>query len=655
MTARHLYGPARRCASRLRRSLQLACIGLWLILTPAHADNTAQTIVHMLDYISVDYPEFVKDGKVLDESEYKEQLEFATQTAALLTKLHATPEQATLLAQSEQLKQRIAVRAPGTEISALASALRWKIIEVYKLAVAPRVIPDLKHGATLYAAQCAACHGAEGRGDGIAAKGLDPAPSNFHDAGRIAQRSVYGLYSTITLGVAGTAMTAFNKLGEDDRWTLALHVATLGSERDRISKGGTLWQTGLGKDTVGTLRAVTTLTDNEVTKKYGADTAAVFAWLKNNPQALTGNKEAPITYARRVLGESLSAYRSGKTIEAQQLALTSYLEGFELVENSLDTLDRNLRQAVETEMIAYRDLLRRGAALEPVSRQAGRVDGLLAASAEKLGSTGLSPATAGISAFFILTREGLEALLVVTAIIAFLAKSGRREAMPWIHAGWIGALLMGAVTWFAASSLIAISGATRELTEGVTALFAAVILIYVGLWMHGKSYAHAWKAFIDQHLGAALRGGTLWALSGLSFLAVYREAFETVLFYQALWQQAGADAQTSVIIGFLCGVATLAVLAWIVLRYGVRLPIGPFFTVCSVLMATLAVVFTGHGIKALQEAGMIAAVPFSGINLPALGIYATVEGTLAQIFVLLSVIVAFVWSHHANYRIARTS
>lgn len=614
----------------------------------AHADNSAQTIVHMLDYVSVDYPEFVKDGKVLDEAEYKEQLEFATQAAVLLAKLPAVPEQAALLAQAEQLKLRIIAKAPGPEITALASALRWKMIEAYKLVVAPRASPDLKRGATSYAAQCAACHGTDGRGDGPAGKGLEPAPSDFHDGARMAQRSVYGLYSTITLGVAGTGMAPYGHLGEDERWALALYVATLGLDAQRVHRGGELWQAGTGINEIGNLRALATLTDNEVAEKYGADTAAAFAWLKANPQALAAIKEGSITFSRRLLGESLAAYRAGKRDEAQQLALTSYLEGFELIEASLDTLDRNLRLEVETQVIAYRDLLRRGAPEAAVVQQAERIDGLLAASADKIGSSGLSPTTAAISAFFILAREGLEALLVVAAIIAFLLKSGRREALPWIHAGWIGALVMGVATWFVASTLIAISGATRELTEGVTALLAAAILIYVGFWLHGKSHAHAWKAFIDQHLSKALEGGTLWALAGVSFLAVYREAFETVLFYQALWQQAGAGGHGSIIVGFLCGMAVLAVLAWAILRYGLRLPIGPFFATCSVLMSVLAVVFTGHGIKALQEAGMIAAVPFGGFNLPALGVYATVESMLAQLFVLLVALAAFFWSHHHN-------
>jgi high-affinity iron transporter len=628
--------------------LRLALVALLALSLPAQADNTAQTIVHMLDYVSVDYPEFVRDGKVLDKAEYEEQLEFASQSAMLLAKLPAVPQQARLLVQANQLKARIVAKAPGPEITALAVALRWDMIEAYGLAVAPRTAPDLKRGASIYASHCAACHGAQGRGDGMAGKGMEPAPSDFHDAARMGQRSVYGLYSTITLGVTGTGMTPFGHLDEDERWALALYVATMGQSDERVVKGGALWQAGTGKKEIGTLRAVATLTDNDVHARHGQDVAAAFAWLKANPQALATIKEEPIAYSRRLLGESLAAYRAGKRDDAQQLALTSYLEGFELVEASLDTLDRNLRQEVETQMIAYRDLLRRGAPIKPVAQLAERIDGLLAASAGKLGHSGLSPTTAAISAFFILLREGLEALLVVAAIIAFLLKSGRREALPWIHAGWIGALALGGATWLAASTLIEISGATRELTEGITALLAAAILLYVGFWLHGKSYAHAWQAFIDRHLSAALRGGTLWALAGVSFLAVYREAFETVLFYQALWHQAGTGGHSSVIVGFLCGIAVLAVLARAILHYGLRLPIGRFFAACSALMAGLAVVFTGHGIKALQEAGLVSAIPWGDFNLPVLGVYATAESMLAQLLVLLVLLATFFWSHQNN-------
>ena len=631
---------------------RLLLVALLAVSCSARADTTAQTIVHMLDYMSVDYPEFVKDGKVLDEAEYKEQQEFSGQVIVLLGKLPEVAQRAELLKQAETLKARIDAKAPGAEVSKLASSLRWRVIEAYKLTVAPKSIPDLKRGAALYAAQCAACHGAQGRGDGPAAKGLDPVPSNFHDRDRMAQRSLYGLYSTITLGVAGTSMSGFGQITEEERWALAFYVGTLGLDAERAGKGGELWRAGRGKSEVGTLRAVATLSDSEIADQYGLDIATVFAWLKANPQALAAGKESPIAFSRRLLAESVAAYRAGKRDEAQRLALTSYLEGFELAEASLDTVDRTLRQEVETQMIVYRDLLRRGAPADQLAQLAERIDGLLEASAEKLGGEGLSPTTAAVTAFFIVLREGLEALLVVAAIVAFLIKSGRREALPWIHAGWIGALALGFVTWFVASTLIDISGATRELTEGVTALLAAAILLYVGFWLHGKSYAQAWKAFIEQHLKDALQHGTLWALAGLSFLAVYREAFETVLFYQALWQQAGAGAHGSVLIGFLSGAAALAVIAWLILRYSVRLPIGLFFSACSMLMALLAVVFAGHGVKALQEAGVIRADPVSFATVQALGIYPSVQTLTAQFVALAIVIAGFFYASRAAARVA---
>lgn len=618
----------------------------------ARADTAAQTVVHMLDYVSVDYPEFVRDGKVLDEAEYREQQEFSAQVIALLGKLPENKQGAALLDQAKTLKTRIDARAPGAEISQLAAALRWQVIEAYRLTVAPKAAPDLKRGAALYASHCAACHGAQGRGDGPAGSKLEPAPSNFHDRARMAQRSLYGLYSTITLGVDGTGMAAYGQLTEEERWALAFYVGAMGLDAAGTAQGRELWQSGRGREEIGTLRAVATFTDDEVAQKHGPDIARVFAWLKANPAAATAGKETPIALSRRLLAESLSAYRAGRRDEAQRLALASYLEGFELAEASLDTLDRHLRQEVETRMIAYRDLLRRGAKVSEVESLAANIDGLLATSAEKLSTEGISPTTAAMSAFFILLREGLEALLVVAAIIAFLIKAGRHEALPWIHAGWIGALALGIATWFAAATLIEISGATRELTESVTALLAAVILLYVGFWLHGKSHAQAWKAFIEQHLGDALRGGRLWALAGVSFLAVYREAFETVLFYLALWQQAGTGARGSIMVGFLGGVAVLGLLAWLILRYGLRLPIGLFFGACSLLMAALAVVFTGHGVKALQEAGVIAASPLDFTGLPAVGLYPTTETMIAQGIALLLVVAAFAWARTSNTRAA---
>src|SRR4029450_11284463 len=144
------------------------------------------------------------------------------------------------------------------------------------------------------------------------------------------------------------------------------------------------------------------------------------------------------------------------------------------------------------------------------------------------------PAAASFtSALIILLREGLEAILIVAAIVALLVKAGRRDALPYIHSGGIGPLAVGMLTCVVASYGVTISGATREVTEGVTALVAAGVLLYVGFWMHSKAYADRWRTFLQGQLRDALSARTMWALALVSFLAVYREAFETGLFYQA--------------------------------------------------------------------------------------------------------------------------
>jgi high-affinity iron transporter len=607
---------------------------LLALLAPMHASASPETVVHLLDYIGVDYPQFVRDGKVSDEAEYKEQQEFSRQVIALLRAAPDIPRRSALLESAAALAARIDAKATGDEVARLASGLRWQVIQAYGLVVAPRQAPDLALGAKLYAAQCASCHGAQGHGDGPAAKGLDPAPADFHDRSRMAQRSLYGLYNTITLGVSGTAMTAYRQLDEDARWALAFYVGTLGTDPQLAARGKAAWEHGQGKEAIGTLRALATQTPREIAQKHGEEVAAAFAWLQGHPRALAAADESKIAFSRRLIAQSLAAYRAGDREAANRVALAAYLEGFELVEASLDAVDRNLRQQVELAMIDYRDLVRRAVPVDTVAAAAAQIDQLLVTAEDKLDAQGLSPTTAALSAFVILLREGLEALLVVAAIVALLLKAGRRDLLPWIHLGWIGALAAGAVTWFVASAMIEVSGATRELTEGITALLAAAILLYVGVWLHGKRHAQAWQSFIDARLRGAMARGTLWALASVSFLAVYREAFETVLFYQALWQQAGSGAHGALLVGFAGAIAALAVIAWLVLRYGVRLPLGRFFAVGALLLAALAVVFTGHGLRALQEAGTVSATPFGAIDLPALGVYPTMETLVAQLIVL---------------------
>lgn len=622
--------------------------------TPSDPAASAQTIVHMLDYVSIDYPGAVEAGEIKNEDEFKEMVEFTTQVTVLLKSLPENQRQAALIDDAKQLVRLVQDKAPTHKIAAAAGELRRSVIAVYNLSVTPKIIPDLKRGAGLYAGQCAACHGAQGKGDGPLAKGLEPLPSNFHDRERMAQRSVYGLYNTITLGVADTGMASFSQLSEEDRWALAFFVAHFAADDAARARGAALWTGGKGRNQFADLTNVATLSPNQVKTRFGDDGVALQAYLRANPQALAASKPAPIAFAIATLGKSLDAYRNGARAAATQLAIQAYLEGFELIEASLQPIDAELMARTEREMMAYRGLLQSGAPLEQVERQATAVQTLLAEVREKLGSAQLSQATTFVSALVILLREGAEAILVIAAILAFLTRAGRADARRWVHAGWIAALALGGLTWVVSGYLVEISGASREITEGVTALVAAAMLLYVGYWLHSKSHSAAWQAFIKTKVSGALSRGTLWTLAIVSFLAVYREAFETVLFYQALAAQAGSESHGALLGGLALAVALLVALAWVISRAAVKLPVGLFFSVSGMVLAMLAVIFTGQGIAALQEAGKIGVDAVAFIAVSVLGIYPTAQTLAAQAAVIIVIATGFWWAGRARRRVLRT-
>ncbi|HEU5191661.1 MAG TPA: cytochrome c/FTR1 family iron permease [Methylomirabilota bacterium] len=636
---------------RIAPRAALVAVAWLLVASPATAQappgaepDPAQLILHILDYVAVDYSGAVQDGKVLDEGEYREQVEFVGQARALLGRLEARPERAGLEAQADRLVALVKAKGSDADVARLAGGLRWALIGAYRVDVAPKRVPDLKRGAALFAARCALCHGATGHGDGPAAQSLDPRPSDFYDAERMSQRSLYSVFSTITLGVEGTAMAGFRDLTEDERWALAFHVTGLAAPEAERARGQALWTAGKGRDVFSDLASLATRSPRELTARHGADAAAFLAYLRSDPEALVPQGNAAIAISLRLLRQSLEAYRGGRAREAQDLAVSAYLDGFELAEPSLDAVDHPLRLAIEGEMLRFRGLVKEGAPLGAVETQAGKVEALLTRAQARLDTDRLTPAATFVSAFIILLREGLEALLVVAAVIALLVKAGRRDALPWVHGGWVVALLLGGVTWWVASRVLTISGSTRETTEGVTALVAAAVLLYVGFWMHGKSQSHRWQAFLEARLAGALSGRTMLALASVSFLAVYREVFETVLFYEALAAQAGPSGGPALLGGLAAAAVALVALGWVIVRGSLRLPIGLFFGVSAIVVGVLAVVFVGNGIAALQEAG---AFPQHALELPAiplLGIHPSVEGLTVQALLLVILVAGFAWS-----------
>jgi len=595
----------------------------------ASVDEKAQTAIHMLDYVSVDYPETVHDGQVRDATEYREQREFATQVLTLLEQLPAVPGKPGLVDRARALVGRIDAKAPGQEVATAARTLAADVIQRYQLVVAPRQALDLTKAAATFQAQCASCHGAQGQGDGPASRGMDPAPSNFHDAARMGKRSLHALYNTITLGVAGTPMRPFTELSEADRWALAFFVGGLRDSPKQIEQGQALWRKGVGKPELGELRGLVTATPAELSRS-GSELDAVRAYLVAHPAELASAAPAPLSVARARLEQSLAAYRAGDRSGARQHAVGAYLEGFELVESALDNVDPVLRRKIEEAMMALRADIDAVRPVEAVEQRGQEVSVLLGEAERKLAEGEMSSTTAFTSALLILLREGLEAILVLAAIIAFVRKTGRRDALPYIHVGWIGAIALGGATWFAANHFLSVSGASRELTEGVSALLAAGMLLYVGLWLHNRSHARAWQTFIRDQVSGALARRTLWAMAGISFLAIYRELFEVILFYETLWAQAGPEQQPAVLAGIAAGGVLLALFGALILKYSARLPIGPFFAATSWLLVVMAVVFVGQGIAALQEAELLGATPVHFIAVPMLGVHPNVQGLLAQ-------------------------
>jgi high-affinity iron transporter len=628
----------------IRSSLIALLIG-WAALPTAHAEppeaNPRQTW-QMLDYIAVDYAGAVHGGRIVAPGEYAEMQEFAGTVRTQLSGLPASSKQPALLAQADQLVTAVAAKAEPTEVATLARRLADDLLASYPIGAVPASPPEPSRAVALYAQQCAACHGPSGHGDGPAAASLDPPPIAFTDAARAAQRTPLALYEVISQGVPGTGMASFAGLSEADRWALAFYVGSLAYSPQARTEGEALWrQNADAHARIPTLEALTRTGEADLAATLSANQAhAIVAYLRSRPQAVNEAVAGagPLALARQRLADSQRAYAVGDTTHATTLALSAYLDGVEPIEPTLATRNAALLREIETAMARYRTQLGRGTARADVAAQATQINALFDRAEVVLQDSHTDTTTAFLGSFTILVREGLEALLIVIGMIAFLRKAERREVLPYVHAGWVGALLAGAATWAVATYLVDISGANREVTEGVSALFAAAVLLSVGIWMHQKSLAGRWQQYLHAKLSAALTRRSAIFLFVLAFVAVYREVFETILFYIAMWSE---QASGAILAGLAAGSVVLAAVAYWMLRVSKRLPIGRFFSISSILIAVLAVILVGKGVAALQEAGWVPQALVQAPRIEWLGMYPSWQSLLAQVAVAAIAVIGF--------------
>lgn len=602
--------------------------------TPQQLKQTQlRQLSQLAEYVGVDYSAAIEHGVIVNANEYQEMLEFSALIVSKIQEIDSKNRQS-LLKPAQNLQQAVMQKSSLSKVREYSAALRSGLLAMMPTMNMPSNLLSLENTQSLFQENCASCHGVLGKGDGALAKQLSPEPTNFTDKERANNRSLLGLFDAISNGLDDTAMPAFTQLKEQQRWSLAFYVGSLAFKPQNENRLATT-ELVLPK-----LSDWINYSPRQVAENHNNLTAEQVEQLRADARVFFSQTSSPISTTKSQLTLALQAHNEQQYQLASTLAVSAYLDGFELVENSLDARDSTLRKAIEVNLIALRQLIKSNEQTEELNRLSSLVFQQLTQAEQLLSGEALSNSALFTASLVILLREGLEALLVVIALMTVLVRTNRKDALKFVHIGWVGALVAGVATWAAAQSLISISGASREVMEGVAALIAAVMLLYVGIWMHSKTNAAQWQAYIQKHVNSQLQAGTLWGLALLAFIAVYREVFETVLFYQSLLTQALPEQYSIAISGFAVGVGILAIVTWLMLKYSVKLPIAKFFSTTTYLLLALSFILMGKAVSALQEAAIlgISSLPVD-IEISWIGVGSTWQGILAQLAVILFFVV----------------
>jgi high-affinity iron transporter len=477
----------------------------------------------------------------------------------------------------------------GTAMPAFASTLsaddRWNIVMYLgSLRSTPQQIAD---GEGLYMRGCVECHGVTGLGDGAIARSLSKVPPELGSFAWQAERSDSQLVAVVTAGTPGTPMPPAENLTPAQVRSVVAYLRTL-PMRPR------------------TIASATAPRDS-------------------------GSSRAAANAALSLLEQSLTAARDGRSSEAADRAFDAYI-AFEPIETPARARNPGVVSTMERLFADFKGSIR-GNDIHGAERARDAIGINMDRVLELTRPTG-SASEAFFQSLLIILREGFEAILVVGAVVAFLLKTGHRERLRSIWMGIILALVASGLTAVVLRTVLSAIPASQEIIEGLTLLVAVAVLFSVSYWLISRVEAAKWQQFIREKVNNALEHGGGRALAFVAFLAVYREGAETALFYQALFNE-GSHVILPISLGIVTGFAGLAIIFTLFYRFGVRIPLRPFFSVTSVLLYYMAFVFTGKGIKELQEGN---AVPISTIpgfpTVEALGLYPTWQTLLAQMVLL---------------------
>ncbi len=630
------------------KTFQLSVSFILLLLLPASRviakedDHTVQTIIHLLDYISGDYPAAVQNHTIKNREEYSEMLEFSASVARMCGDLARENhiQSGFFSDNAKRLNGIIKEKGSPESVRLLSKSIKEALIRATGYKVSPASWPDLSAGKAVYMQNCASCHGGAGAGNGPLAPSLNPVPTNFLNDSVMKKLTSLHAYNTISLGVKGTSMKGFKNLSAEKAWSIAFYIQSLRFKKLNLNntRSDSLYHAAM---TEVTLKDVSSLTDAELVNKMSGG-------VEQRKEKLAGirlhipGKDAVYTLqlAKRYLQEALQEYQQNNAAGARKKALEAYLEGIEPVEAQLSAGDANLMTGLEQKMLKVRSAIESHHTKAEVSQEINDALRLITKGESLLKNTNVSFWLAFILSASILLREGLEAFLIIAIMISIVQSAFKKKALLWLHGGWITALIAGLACWYLADLILKISGRSREVLEGCISLFAVCVLTYVGFWLHSNSDAKRWKSFVEKKINLLLNKENMFGLAAFAFLVVFRESIESILFLKAIELELDPQNRASIGLGVLAALTLIFFIAFFWIRYAQRIPVRQLFKYGSLMIAVLVIIISGKGIHSLQEAGLFTAHPFFfNTTIDLLGIYPTFETMAAQGVLLIFILV----------------
>jgi len=578
--------------------------------------DRVKKIVMMLNIAAKEFEDGVVDGEIVIAAEYEESQVFLSQASERYSRVSREIEdkaKAEALGQqfpelTQMIKTKVASQKIWDKVNQINSQLMTTFgIEINKLPITP---VSLSNGKLIFENNCAICHGMSGHGDGPMAKQFDPSPavlSNPKLTGD-ANTTAYDNFEVINVGIANTAMMAWaDVLSEAQIWNVTYYLRSFSNTNVQLPP--------VNKD---------------------------IAALESAGDSGKEISDQVIAEVRGLLTDSLTKFKENKLEDAAETAFDAYMI-YEKVESNLITRDRDLGIKLESAFSRYRGEIKRGATLEHVEKLNSEILLDLSKGLELLksevGFSGLF-----IQSLSIIVREGFEVILIIAALIAFLRKSRNEARIKSIHIGVVVGILASFLTAYIIHEILHLSAVSQEVLEGWIMIVAVAILFSVSYWLVSKIDNKRWQEYINKKMRGALSKGNAWTLSAVAFITVYREGFETVLFYKALFLYAG-ESTSGIISGFFAGCVVLAGVFYLINYLGLRIPLKWFFGFTSALLYYMAFTFMGKGIHVLQMGEQVSMTLAE--NLPSiswLGMYPTWETFIGQAILFAAFVFALIYT-----------